>query len=320
MIDTKENEGLSMQISRLFEIVYILLDKKTVTARELADRFEVSVRTIYRDIDALSGAGVPVYANQGKGGGISLLDDFVLNKSVLSEKEQNDILIALQNLSAARYPDIDFVLSRLSSLFKKKDLNWIEVDFSPWGSDEKHKENFNLLKMAVVNNRVIAFDYVNTSGVKSARSAEPVKLVFKDRAWYLIAYCCERQAYRTFRITRITNLRVTDDVFEKRPAQARQADTENASSPKPIDIRLKISPAGAYRVYDDFYEKDVIKNEDGSFTVCTSLPDGDWIYNYLLSFGPIFEGLEPTHLREGLVRKMRTMIENLSSDTANGKQ
>ena len=192
-----------MQISRLFEIVYILLDKKAVTARELAEHFEVSVRTIYRDIDALSSAGVPVYANQGKGGGITLLDDFVLNKSVLSEQEQNDILVALQNLSATRYPNIDFVLSRLSSLFKKKDLSWIEVDFSPWGSDEKHKKNFDLLKMAIVSNRVITFDYFNTSGVKSSRRAEPVKLIFKDRAWYLIAYCYERDADRAIWSARV---------------------------------------------------------------------------------------------------------------------
>lgn len=301
-----------MQISRLFEIIYILLDKKTVTARELADHFEVSVRTIYRDIDALSSAGIPVYASQGKGGGIALLDDFVLNKSVLSEKEQNDILIALQNLSATRYPDVDFVLSRLSSLFRKKDSNWIEVDFSPWGSDEKHKEHFNLLRSAVVNNRVITFDYFNASGTKSSRRAEPVKLIFKDRAWYLIAYCYERDAYRTFKVTRMANIRITEDFFEKKTPEALSADAEEEPSHGSIDVELRISPAGAYRVYDDFYEKDVIKNGDDSFTVTVSLPEGDWIYPYLLSFGPILEGVKPQNLHDALVSNMEVMLQNLN--------
>lgn len=301
-----------MQISRLFEIVYILLDRKKTTAQELADHFEVSVRTIFRDIDALSSAGIPIYANQGKGGGIMLLDNFVLNKSVLSEKEQNEILMALQNLSATRYPDTDFVLSRLSSLFKKSDINWIEVDFSPWGSDEKHKEKFNLLKIAIVNNQVITFDYFNESGVKSSRRVEPVKLIFKDRAWYLIAYCYKRSAYRTFRITRMANVQVTEDIFEKRSPEALLSDADNGPSHDSIDIQLKISPAGAYRVYDDFYEKDVIKNKDGSFTITASLPEGDWIYNYLLSFGPILEGIKPQSLHDTLVSKMKVMLRNLN--------
>lgn len=303
-----------MQISRLFEIVYILLDKKAVTARELADHFEVSVRTIYRDIDALSSAGVPVYANQGKGGGITLLDDFVLNKSVLSEQEQNDILVALQNLSATRYPNIDFVLSRLSSLFKKKDLNWIEVDFSPWGSDEKHRKKFDLLKMAIVSNRVIMFDYFSKSGLKSSRRAEPVKLIFKDRAWYLIAFCCERKAYRTFRITRMSNVQVTDDVFDKKPPEEQLSGFDNAPSEGSINLQLKISPVGAYRVYDDFYEEDITLNEDGSFTITTSMPGGDWIYNYLLSFGPILEEIKPQSLCDELMGKMKLMMQILSRE------
>ena len=99
-----------MQMNRLFEIIYSLLNKKSLTAKELAERFEVSVRTIYRDIDVLSSAGIPIYASQGKGGGISLLDDYVLDKSVLSEREQNEILYALQGLSITQAPETEKAL------------------------------------------------------------------------------------------------------------------------------------------------------------------------------------------------------------------
>ena len=304
-----------MQINRLFGIVYFLLEQKNTTAKALAERFEVSVRTIYRDIDALCSAGVPIYMNQGKGGGIALLDGFVLNKSVLSEKEQNDILLALQNLSATQYPDVGGVLLRLSSLFKKSGVSWIEADFSPWGSDARQKALFGLLRSAVIGSRVILFDYFSAAGEKSARTAEPVKLVFKDRAWYLYAYCRGRQAFRTFKITRMTNVRITEETFERRTPEEAPAASDAPPSPERIDLRLKIAPSGAYRVYDDFDEKDVVKHADGSFTVSASLPDGDWLDTYLLSFGTTVEGIEPQSLRDRVAAKLRRMADALSEQT-----
>lgn len=120
-----------MQINRLFEIIYLLLNRKTVTAKELADRFEVSVRTVYRDIDTLSSAGIPVFASRGRGGGISLLDDFVLDRSVLTNQEQEEILFSLQSMNAVH--QVSDIVQKLSSFFQKTDTDWIGVDFSPWG-------------------------------------------------------------------------------------------------------------------------------------------------------------------------------------------
>lgn len=150
-----------MQISRLFQVIYILLENGTVTAPELAERFEVSVRTIYRDVEALSQAGIPIYTIQGKGGGISLSDRFVLNKSMLTDKEQDEILFALQSLAAAQYPDSNAIFEKLSSLFRKNNINWIEVDFSSWGSGQKQKELFVLLKQAILEQKVISFTYLS---------------------------------------------------------------------------------------------------------------------------------------------------------------
>ena len=108
-----------MQINRLFEIIYLLLEKGSVTAAALAERFEVSVRTIYRDIDLLSGAGIPVYCSRGRGGGVSLLPDFVLDKSLLSEREQDEILFALQSV-AATHAGGEEVLERVNTLFRRQ--------------------------------------------------------------------------------------------------------------------------------------------------------------------------------------------------------
>ena len=204
-----------MQINRLFEIVYILLDKKTITAKELSERFEVSVRTIYRDIDTLSGAGIPIYTTKGKGGGISLIEDFVLNKSVLSEKEQKEILMSLQSLNAMKFLEMEPVLNKLSTVFKKKSESWIDVDFSQWGSNEIEKEKFNILKTAILNTSVISFEYFSSYGEKTLRTIEPLKLIFKGQGWYLYGFCRVKHDFRIFKITRIKNLKLLNETFKR---------------------------------------------------------------------------------------------------------
>ncbi|MCL2747460.1 MAG: HTH domain-containing protein, partial [Oscillospiraceae bacterium] len=124
-----------MKINRLLEIVTILLNRETVTAKELADRFDVSARTIYRDIDALSSAGVPVYTNKGNNGGISLLEDYTLNKAWLSKNESEGLLLALKTMGATSYPEANAIIDKLGSIFKSSQAHdWIEVNFEGWSS------------------------------------------------------------------------------------------------------------------------------------------------------------------------------------------
>ena len=306
-------EVIIMQINRLFEIVYILLNKKKITAKELAERFEVSVRTIYRDIDILSSAGIPVYASQGKGGGISLLDDYILNKSVLSEKEQDEILFALQSLALTQNPETDEVLSKLSSLFNKSKTNWIEVDLSPWGSDKNKVCEFTILKNAILNHQIIEFTYFNSSGEKSSRKVEPIKLNFKVHSWYLKGFCLTQNEYRTFKISRMSNLEITQESFTDRMPEKRSVVKEEQNSQKWINVHLKIAPQGAYRVFDEFDEKEITRNQDGSFTVETSLPESRWLIDYILSFGTDMEVLAPLNVRERVREKLYEIILKYSN-------
>ncbi|KPU44317.1 HTH domain protein [Oxobacter pfennigii] len=297
-----------MQINRLFEIIYILMNKKSVTAKELAERFEVSVRTIYRDIDSLSLAGIPVYASQGKGGGISLLDNYVLDKSVLSEKEQNEILYALQSLAITQVPEADKVLTRLGSLFNKNSTDWIEVDFSPWGSDKNSSRQFTEIKNAILNRKIVEFDYCNSLGEKVRRKVEPVKFVFKINAWYLQGFCLAKRAYRIFKITRMSNLLVPNEFFSERTTEEFTKEKQEQNTQKWIDVHLKISANGAYRVYDEFKEKDVVKNEDGSFNISAYLPENKWLLRYILSFGADIEVLAPQNIRDMIRKELHEII------------
>ena len=188
-----------MKINRLLEIVTILLNRETVTAKELADRFEVSTRTVYRDIEVLSSAGVPVYCNKGNGGGISLLEDYTLNKTLLSKSESEGLILAIKAMGATSYPEADAILNKIGSIFKSnKAYDWIEVDFEGWSSKVNEQDRFSKIRDAIISNRVISFDYVNANGGKSSRFVEPVKLIFNAFTWYLIAYCLLRDSYRRF--------------------------------------------------------------------------------------------------------------------------
>jgi len=178
-----------MQINRLFEIIYILLDKKRVTSKELAEQFEVSARTIYRDIEILSSAGIPVYMSKGKGGGISLLPEFVLNKAVLTDQEKTNILSSLKAVSAVKFNETDTALRKLNNLFGESNTDWIEVDFSSWAAAQNETETFNIIKAAILGRRIISFSYASAKGQQTTREAEPLKLCFRSGAWYLYGYC-----------------------------------------------------------------------------------------------------------------------------------
>lgn len=173
-----------MQINRLFEMVYLLLSKDNVTAGELAKHFEVSPRTIYRDVELLSSAGIPIYMTKGKGGGISLLPDFVLNKTVLTEDEKADILSALGAMDAVSPQKTDTAVKKLSSLFGSTDSDWVEVDFSGWANAEEESKVFTTLKNAILKKYAVEFLY-HGSGSNMQRVVEPLKLVFKGQGWYL---------------------------------------------------------------------------------------------------------------------------------------
>jgi len=298
-----------MQINRLFEIIYILLHKKKVSATELAEQLSVSRRTICRDIDTLSVAGIPVCTEKGRGGGISLLPDFVLDKAVLSEHEQNEILTALHGLAHIKTSDTTDVLYRLSAIFNKAAINWLEVDFSDWN----HSNDFDNFKTAILESLIVEFDYYNSYGEKTFRRVEPMQLLFKYKAWYLKAFCLIKQGERLYKLTRINNLVITDEKFPIRDLIFSEPDNNLSDVHKErtdIAIKLRIAPEMAYRVFEDFDAALIEKQSDGSFIVTRTYPEDNWVCSYVLSFGEYAQVLEPVHLREIIANKIKNMSKH----------
>ena len=296
-----------MQISRLFEIVYILLDKKMVTAKELAEHFEVSTRTVYRDIETLSVAGIPIYMTKGKGGGISLLPGFVLNKAVITEEEKKDILMSLHAVNAINLSDTGTALDKLNSLFGESNTDWIEVDFSSWANADDETRIFNTIKAAILSKKVITFNYASAKGQETNRIVEPLKICFKGGAWYLYGYCKERKDNRFFKLRRMKTLHVEEEVFyQNAPNHVFAQDV--VFNEEFVQLKMRIAKELAYRVYDEFecYEQ----LEDGSFIVEIKYPKGEWIFYYITSFGSQCEVLKPEYLRENMKTELQKMLNH----------
>lgn len=294
-----------MKIDRLFQIVYILLENKNVTAKMLSEHFEVSQRTIYRDIDILSQCGVPLYTTKGKGGGIALLENFILDKSTMTEQEQNQILMALQSLPKGGKEDIGQTLKKYSSFFKKSNENWIQVDFSQWG--EQREFVFDVLKQAIINKNVISFVYYNSNGEKTQRKAEPYQLWFKGRNWYIKAYCRSKQDLRLFKISRMRDVNVTEEVFDTIWQNKEQKINENIF--EDITIILEIDSAVAYRVYDEFEIEQIEKKQNGNFCVKMNCIENSWVYDYIISWGEYAVVKEPLSVRKNVEQKIKNMIK-----------
>ena len=174
-----------MKSSRLFQIVYELMSGERITAPELARRLEVSVRTIYRDVEALCQAGLPLATGQGQGGGIQLMDGFVLDRALMSTAEQERLMLAVKALASATGDSRD-LLQKLGALFHAPEADWLSVDLDRWGQGGKRDTRFEVIRRAILEKQVLAFHYAGASGLR-ARRVRPARLCFKASAWYLQA-------------------------------------------------------------------------------------------------------------------------------------
>lgn len=298
-----------MQANRLFEIIYLLIEKENMTAKQLSEKLEVSPRTIYRDVEILSSAGVPIYSNRGKNGGISLMKGYILDKSLLSEHEQDEILFSLKGFKATDMTNSG-IMTKLNALFNNRNTDWIDVDFSQWGANKSQKNIFYNIKTAILENYIVYFTYYSSKGEKSFRKIEPVKLIFKNHSWYLQGYCLTKNDYRTFKISRIENLTVTDNKFLKRDIPIPAIEQPDYNYGQMVCLHLQFPAHMAFRVFDEFCHEDIQKTKDGQFIVKVNMSISSWMYGYLLSFGEDIKVLEPESVKKELSDKAKRIIRN----------
>jgi len=295
-----------MKESRLFFILYHLIANRTVTAGQLAEKLDVSVRTIYRDVERLCEAGIPVYTTAGRQGGLALVEGYTLDSVLFSSEEKRTILASLRSLDATQEPGHEAVVEKLSALFDDHEQSWLEVDFSGWGSRELDNRKFNLVKDAVINHRMLEIEYCNSKGEQDIRILEPLQMLYKARAWYLKAYSRTDEGFRLFKLSRILTAKDVGQQVEKKSYPAPPTTEHEAPS---TTFVLRFSHVVAYRVYDEFGAASVQKEKDGSLLVTTRWPYDRWVVGYILSFGPSVTVVEPQYLRDEVYEMAKKLCE-----------
>lgn len=296
-------------LNRMLSMIYILMNKGTVTAGELAKRFEVSTRTIYRDVEALSMAGIPVYARKGKNGGIGLTEQFVLDRMLISREEQGQILAALASLQETGAQHEEETLRKLGDFFRAEPENWVAIDFSDWSG--RRKELFEELRQAILEKRVLKFDYYNQQGEMTSREVEPMQLLFKEYTWYIRAFCRTKEAMRLFKVLRMKRLEVTGETFVPDKSRFQEPEIEKLSKEPELElpeIIVWIDRKEAYRVYDRFDEEELTVLPEGDFLIHMKTFPDDWIYGVILSFGPSAKVLAPAYVKAEISRRIREML------------
>ncbi|MDF9867111.1 putative DNA-binding transcriptional regulator YafY [Bacilli bacterium PM5-3] len=297
-----------MSLSRLLEITNLLLVNKTLSAKYLADYFDVSTRTIYRDIDKLTLANIPIYANKGKNGGFSLLEEYTINKQIIDKDDQLRIINALNDIPISSNIS---TINKLNALFNVEKRDWIQIDFKPW-HEISDSNIFDSLKSAILDSKKINFEYCSNNGKISIRNICPFKIYFKAYGWYLVGYDLDREDYRIYKITRLTKLMILDEfdysIFDKIDLKKLFYIDENDNIKE--KVVFKINKMMAFRVYDDFKSHEVEEVSDG-FIIKTEAVLNEWYYNYLLSYTTNIEIIEPLILKDRLKSLLKEMVEKI---------
>ncbi|MCI8602629.1 MAG: YafY family transcriptional regulator [Ruminiclostridium sp.] len=256
-----------MKLNRLIGIISILLQKDKTTISELAEKFEVSYRTVIRDIEAINMAGIPIASERGKGGGVYIMSSYKIDRTVLSSEEMRFILTGLQSLDSVsgtnRYKQLMDKLSADSvSIIKSDDT--VIIDLAGWDKTGLSKK-IEMIKAAMENNETISFRYCAPNG-STEREIEPYHLIFQWSGWYVWGYCLLREDYRMFRLSRLTDLKNTDTKREKRQVPEYVSD-KLYHSPDEIKATVKFHNSVKWRLADDYENIDMNINEHGDITL-----------------------------------------------------
>ena len=296
-----------MKIDRLIGILSILLQKEKTTAPELAEHFEVSRRTINRDIEDLCKAGIPIATTQGVGGGISIMSGYKLDRTILTSKDMQVIMAGLRSLdsvSGSSYYSqlMEKLQAGSSELVSGKES--ILIDLSSWYKTTLAPK-ISMIQDAIENRKLLKFKYFAPSG-ESERTIEPYYIVFKWTSWYVYGWCLKRKDYRLFKLNRMDKVRLSDKNFECRSVPLPDMSAE-LLYPRNIKVKALFDADMKWRLVEEFGTKCYSENEDGKLLFTADYSDMDNLVSWLLTFGDKAEVLEPEEVRE----RLKTMAENM---------
>ncbi len=294
-----------MRIDRMLAITVILLNRERISAKALAEKFEVSVRTIYRDIEAINMAGIPVVSFAGNNGGFGILDTYKLDRQLLTLNDMKSILAALKGVNTTfEDRELDTAIEKIQNLVPRDKANLVNqhleqvvIDLLPLGYTKRQKERLKIVQQAIAGAHLLRFEYRNSRGEVATRTVEPMTLIFKGYAWYLFGWCRMRSGYRLFRLSRMKRIDRLPERFQRRGQSYHDAFEPSGKNIPWAHVVLLFSPHVRYRVEDYFDDEQIEELPDGRLRVTVDWPEDDWVYSIILSYGEHVEVLEPAHIR-----------------------
>ncbi|OHD10240.1 MAG: hypothetical protein A2086_00565 [Spirochaetes bacterium GWD1_27_9] len=304
-----------MKLDRLFAITMLIINKKRVSALELSEYFEVSIRTIYRDIDSINMAGIPIVSYQGKNGGFEIIENFKFDKQLLTPKEITSIITALKGVGKTLGDDkINATMQKLQTLLPQQDADNYNnkkdliIDFSPY-INNKQKQILNILREAIEKKLLINLGYMDANGELTNRFIEPMTLILKGNVWYFYGFCKNRDDFRMFRLSRIKKIELTNTVFKRKEINEEDVNFEAYwQRLKSVNLILKFNKRIRVKV-EDFFESEHIKEDNDYLMVNINFPEDEWLYGFILSFGGDVEVIAPDYIRNIIKEKAKNILE-----------
>lgn len=304
-----------MKIDRLIAMIMLLLEQDKISAKDLAERFEVSPRTIYRDLDTINQAGIPIVATAGPGGGVEIIKTYKVEKRLFSTDDITTLLMGLGSIEC-NIPSHEVVttLAKVTGMIpleQQKELafraNQIKIDVNPWLYTDVLSDTIALIKMALEQHRLLRFAYQDIRTQKSNREVEPYRLLLKGEDWYLQGYCLTRKDFRTFKLLRMKRLTMLEQTFAMRDFPFEQMDAVHFRDPTLVPATLRIHEAIRDSIVARFGEDCLTAYGAEHYIATILLPVDDLACRYLLSFGDKCICLGPEPLKE----KLRYLSEQL---------
>lgn len=302
---------MSMKLERLISIIYKLINHEVISASTLAQEFQVSQRTIYRDIDVICAAGFPVVSHQGTKGGYGMMEGYKMDKSLLGSYDVSTLITVLQSLSTVFDDErAQGTIERLQTIGPEHRTPNVSVDLE---TRRTAPEALQLLRKAITNRSVVRFDYINANNERTLRELEPMRLHYKYRNWYIYGFCRTRDDCREFRLSRLMNLVLTQETFQPHEEQPEETRGSNQAWQGELeDVVIRVGPDALAEALDQFHHMHKQFHADGSMTMRIPVykpMEAKWLWFILLGFGSRAEVLEPYELRGILKKQLQNTLQ-----------
>lgn len=306
-----------MKIDRMLTIIVMLLNRSRISAKELAEKFGISVRTVYRDIESINLAGIPIISYPGNNGGFGIIENYKLDHQLLTLNNLFSILSALKGInSTLEDVELESSIEKLRNLIPQDKTHHLDlhmeqiiISIQPWEYTTKQKQRVKIIQNAITQTQLIKISYRNYANETSTRQIEPMSLVFKGYTWYLFAYCHLKTDYRVFKISRIIDLQVEDIIFTRREKSYREIEEASKKQVPLTNITLKFAPQVRTRVEDVFDRENIEILNTGELVVTAQFPKKEWYFSMIFSFGEYVEVLGPERVRRAVASRIKSMHE-----------